>query len=62
MISIVSRYLKKIRVPTSNVHIVAGFGLGLSFVQKAIVAHNGKIGIYSVKGIATGIKITLPKK
>jgi len=44
------------------VHTVAGFGLGLNFVQKVVVAHNGKIGINSVKGIATGIKIILPKK
>jgi two-component system phosphate regulon sensor histidine kinase PhoR len=66
-IGIEGKYIKQIfkkffRVPTGNVHNVTGFGLGLNFVKKVITAHNGKIGINSVVGIGTEIKLLLPKK
>ena len=66
-IGIDEKYIRQIfkkffRVPTGNVHNVAGFGLGLNFVQKVITAHNGKIGINSMMGIGTEIKLLLPKK
>ena len=50
------------RVPTGNIHLVNGFGLGLNFVKKIIDAHSGKIIINSVPAIGTEFKILLPKK
>lgn len=55
-------FKKFYRVPTGNVHTVAGFGLGLNFVKKVMDAHEGKIQIHSVVGIGTEFKLLLPKK
>jgi signal transduction histidine kinase len=47
------------REPKSN-HAVKGHGLGLSYVQKIMEAHNGKIEISSIKGKGTTVILSWP--
>ena len=39
-----------------------GTGLGLSLVQKIMLAHNGRIEVQSIEGKGTRFTVTLPKK
>jgi PAS domain S-box-containing protein len=39
-----------------------GTGLGLSLVQKIMLAHNGRIEVHSIEGKGTRFIVTLPKK
>lgn len=55
------QYIKRIfdkffRIPTSNIHNVKGYGLGLSFAALIIKLHNGEIG---VKNNNTGCTFTI---
>jgi two-component system phosphate regulon sensor histidine kinase PhoR len=47
------------REPKFN-HAVKGHGLGLSYVQKVMEAHNGKIEISSIKGKGTKVNLSWP--
>jgi signal transduction histidine kinase len=53
--------LGKIFLPffTTKIH---GTGLGLSLVQKVVLAHNGRIEVQSTEGRGTRFVVTLPRK
>ncbi len=50
------------RVHDRNQPSVKGFGLGLSYVQRIVQAHNWKIGVKSELGVGSKFTISIPAK
>jgi two-component system phosphate regulon sensor histidine kinase PhoR len=59
------KYISKIfqrfyRVPTGEKVSARGFGLGLAFVKRVVLAHHGKITVESIPGIGSNFMVRLP--
>ncbi|MCG2459547.1 two-component sensor histidine kinase [Flavobacteriaceae bacterium F89] len=53
-------FQKYYRVSNGDLHKVAGYGLGLSYVKKVVQGHKGKINLVSKVGQGTTISIIIP--
>ncbi len=48
------------RVPTGDIHNVKGFGIGLYYVKKIIMAHKGTINVWSEFNLGTKFELSIP--
>lgn len=51
---------KYYRVPTGNLHVVKGFGIGLSYVRLLVAAHRGEVSLKSQPGVGTEVTLRFP--
>jgi two-component system, OmpR family, phosphate regulon sensor histidine kinase PhoR len=48
------------RVPNGEQVSARGFGLGLHFVKRIVMAHRGRINVDSIPGVGSDFRIFLP--
>jgi two-component system phosphate regulon sensor histidine kinase PhoR len=53
-------FRKFYRVPNGEEVSIRGFGLGLAFVKKIVMAHRGKIKVESIDGVGSDFQVSLP--
>jgi two-component system phosphate regulon sensor histidine kinase PhoR len=54
-------FTKFYRIRNNEEYAAKGFGIGLTFVKKIVLAHKGKIGVESVPGKGSTFTVEMPQ-